>query len=480
MMESKYIRTSPFYVVQFAVGDVISTLLLVYSVHFFLTNKLLKIGVYLFIIFQIYLILKQVFSWLFFKYQLVDGYIYIKRGFIKKSTLTIESEKINQVIENASFLYKIFNVTGLKITLETNSSDGSIYFMSLSNSEANRIKNLVNSESLNNNVENDIMNIVGSFSTYSKNIKRLYHPEIKNIFISSISSMQILAIYGYFETYQMYDKYLPFHVMNILETTHVKYGYKVMLGLSAVFLFTILGFIKHYLSYGNFNLFADREKLYTSTGLFSKRASSITKRDIYTLVRSQSLIMQLFRLSKFDVYTISPDQDSENISQKNPILPFINTRQGINIVNNIFDQLKYTQIPFRKNVKNILSILLVGNASSFGFIIWAVFFPFKIFPIILISLNIIYGLYEIESYICTNYEYSRTTLNVKKGFFIKKQYITSINDIEQIHISQNINEQIMRKYSILIYIRQQPIKKIRINMLTDEEIESFVQWGNQV
>lgn len=470
-------HTSPFAMIQFILNDLISTLLLIYPLHFVFKSKFFKLGMYLFILFQVYLIAKKSLSWLFFKYKLIDDGITIKRGIIKRNMLIVHKNQINQLIEDTPFLFKLFNVTRLKLTLETNSVDGNILFPSLTNSEANKIKKLISNEKLINNVKTKIKDIVGHRQIDSKDIEKLYHPEVKNVFISSISSLQIIAVYGYFETYQTY--YKKFHLYNFIQINKMGYSTKGILICFFIFLLVILGFAKQYLNYGNFNLFADKKNIYTSTGFFSNKSSSITKSDIYTLVQSQSIIMQMFHLSKFDIYTLSPEQESENFSIKNPILPFINTNEGIDIVNKAFSFLNYIKMPLRQDMREILKIICIYNMLSIVFIIVILLEPTKIVFFAFLMIVATISIYEVYKYVFSNYIYSKETLNIRTGFFMKKQYLTTADNIEQIHISQSIYERLINRHSLLIYIRQQPVKKIRINMLTKSEVNEFILWESK-
>lgn len=423
------------------------------------------------IIYAIFMIVFNVFKifidWITFKYFIDDKAIYVQSGLLFKKKIKLSFDKIQNVMENTPFTFKIFKRTSLKIDLGVNTDDGKIELKMITKDECNDILEkitLLSKKEEDKDKTND---------RYEEN-NIIYKVTNKEILIMSITSLKLIlfipflmSLYSniseYFTT-DLIDKYID----KLMELTILSVVF-----LLVIFFFSLIyGYIITYIRFGKFSVFKGNNKnnLYIKSGFINLKVKSIPIDKIVTLNFTTNILFDYLKYHKVKAITLG---EQFNMETNNDLLfPFIKKERTksllIKIIPDFLDEIDLKKLPYKSWVLNaifycpfiIIFVVLLNSNYSFY---W------------LFLLMIFLLLYQCFKQSKKEYRFNcnEKTMKLKFGFLVKKTYITNFNNIEQIVIKQGILQRTFGTCNLTVFIKTNQTKGFKIQNIPYDDCKEM-------
>ncbi|MDO7803237.1 PH domain-containing protein [Pediococcus acidilactici] len=440
------------------------------------SNNVIRTGVYFFVFLQFVSFFGSLLRWATFKYGIYEDSLFVRKGIINKSQRKIPISKIRQYKQKTSWLYRILRMTRLIIDTGIDSDEGTIDLDMISRRESKILKNKLNIAGVEDADNKDVDFFRGQFNVDNKFVRRIFKPSKIDIFISSITTFQLvvcLVALDSFKTdltnFSFGNKVLSLIIKSINVLINSKYN--LLIFFLIFLLLLISGFIREYLIFGNFELLSDNENFYSLEGIINRSVNSFKKKRIKTFKITSNIAMQLFELVKVDVYTASPSGMEES---KHLILPFIGFKKCAEIFVNEFGFENYQTISLK------IDKLVLLKLSMFTGLLEVVMVPLYSLlgegPAIVYSLFIlVYFLLLTKRVIFTNLICKDGFIGTRNGMVIKTEFLSKVSNVERYYVKQGPVQKLFKTYTLIVCFRAAPVKKRKVYFLNKERVRRFQQ-----
>ncbi|MFE4047423.1 PH domain-containing protein [Priestia sp. YIM B13490] len=421
-------------------------------------------------IFSICMIIVNIFrifiDWITFKY-LVDGKaIYIESGLFFKKKIKLSFDKIQNVMEKTPFTFKVLKMTSLKIDSGVDTDDGKIELKMIKKSECNDILEKVT-----------LLSKKEEYNIHDKCEENdmIYQINNKEIFIMSITSLKLIlfipflmSIYHqiseYFTT-TLIDKYID-SLKDLANLTTLS----IILLILIFLLSLIYGYVVTYIKFGKFSVSRGYDSLYIKSGFINLKFNSIPIDKIISLNFTTNIFFNWLKYHKVKAITLG---ETFNTEANNALLfPFIKKEKTKSLLENItpdlLDTILLKKLSWKSGFLNLISY------CPFIIILTALLILQNSLSLLFISIIIIL-LYQYFKQTKKKYgfNYNKKIIKLQFGFFVKKTYITSFDNIEQIVIKQGILQKCFGTCSLIIFIKTNQTKCFRIQNILYSDCEKI-------
>ncbi|WP_353626125.1 PH domain-containing protein [Bacillus sp. JCM 19041] len=268
-------------------------------------------------------------KWVTHKYELDDRAFHLYKGLFTKSERIIPFSKVQNVNRHTSFLHKPFRMTSIHFETGMTGEDAAITFQVVSEKEADQIEKLLTNRDLSvrtseentpdkSNVENESHTI--NETIYFRSTRR----DLLKASFASLSFLLLIPLIGslLFKINDMTN--IEEETKGILTT--ILNSWWLLTGLIAVIIIAsvIYGVLKTVLTYGNYTISSDDDRIHIKKGVLSQTSFSISKEKVQAIEINQSLIKRMLGLCEVKLISagsLNIDDQSNEISTLYPFLP---------------------------------------------------------------------------------------------------------------------------------------------------------------
>lgn len=425
-------------------------------------------------------------KWFTHKYELDDRSFHLYKGMLTKSERIIPFSKIQNVNRHTSFLHKPFHMTSIHFETGMTGEDAAITFQVVSEKEADQIEKLLTNRDLNKTSEEYIPEMSNAENDRIENNETIFFRSTRRDLLkasfASLSFLLLIPLIGSL-LFKMND------MMNIEEETKgllatMLESWWLLAGLIALIIIAsvIYGVLKTVLTYGNYVISSDDDRIYIKKGILSETSFSISKEKVQAIEVNQSLIKRMFGFCEVKLISagnLNIDDQSTEISTLYPFLPI---DQAYDMVTKLLPTYELTTIMHRLP-KKALAIRILRPYWAW-LIASALLFYFK--PTILQSENgwwiVSIGLFvftfitRILDFMHTRYALNKQFIQIKKGGLTTSLFITKRGRIIEAQVKRSLVQKRLGLASFHTINRAKPIRHSVIQDVPLTMAHSFLHW----
>lgn len=414
------------------------------------------------IIFTIIISFSLLLEWYNFKYLITEKGITVISGRFTKNEFTVPYNKIiscNQV--NNRFL-RFFNIASINLDLSLQGE-----------------KNILSLEFID---EEDIYIIQKKVSYFNdidteEKISELksYSVSKKNILFFSILSLDFLIIIPIFQWFYNSDLSvwlsLNNYFSNILlyfNKTEISYIIGI---LSLITLSITVGYLRYFIRFGNFELKYNSSEILINQGFSSKHETVIPKENINAIIIQHNFLQKVFNLSKVKFISMKSSV-SDEIKFPNVLFPIINNEVAVKEVSNILPSFffDFKMVGIKKNTL-IIKLIRTSYVWIFSFITMFLFFEKHLYISYIIFIFVVVT-QIIRSY-KNRYLFNNSFIEYKNSGINTLFIIVPHKRVEELKISQSFIQKRFGVVSLHVFVRANPIYKLKIHDIPVEIAEKY-------
>jgi len=438
--------------------------------------------VLIFILTLVYIPIK----WLTSKYKLDNNALQLQQKLFTTNSRTIPYANIQHARRKTTLFHRVFNVTSLKLEIDTTGDNSSVTFHVLTPEEAAVIEGYILKK------RNAVVPYEGDQSgptteTFESNPSYRLHftPTKKDIFKASLTSFSFIAIIPIAWSF----------ISNIEQTffakgqiegifTNILNSWSWWMITIFLFLLTlvaiIFGIISTVLKYGRYEIASDFENIYITKGLLEETSFTITKANVQAVSVRQTFVKRILGLAEVKLICAggSIDEDTE----VNTLYPFLPVQRAYTMIHEILPTYQLTPTMERLPKKSLWLRLL--RPSWFWIITTILLFYFKpdflgigmpwwMTSAILLVLVVISRLL---SFFQSRYVLNDPFVQLKTGGFSTTLFLSKRNKIVEVELKRNIVQKKLGLASIVTSNRAKPVKRTRMNDIPVEWCKDFRRW----
>lgn len=410
----------------------------------------------------VFRILNAFFYWISFRYKISHLGIEIKKGIINTSSNYISIEKIKEVNEHKTLLYRLINGSMIYIYTDEQGKDGKVKLDYVSSVEAQRIKKVLNKDE---NLE------------WSDEKSYTYISSRKDMLISSISPISILMFTLFLQSIlENLDKYL--HLKLPLQSYNEILKNNIILISIFILLYFIISclyiYIRTYMRFGEYKLSHNQKEIFIEKGFVNKSNLILSKDRIQALVIKWSLIHKIFGIMKIEVITSNDENDDENNLKSNLLVPFIHKRHISSLLSELLPDFDINIKLCKLHKITLINKILVPTA--FLTLIYLVIDKFlKSFELIYIVFALLVILGKFLEGLFSKYYFNSRCIYYKKSNLITTLTIIPTYRIEEYRLNQNYIQRQLGLFSYEFIIREGPFKRLKILNIPLKNNHSHIQ-----
>ncbi len=426
----------------------------------------LRIGLIVAFVFTVlYIILK----WFTEKYQLEEEAIHLYKGVFQKSQRMIPYSKIQDITRHRSLFHRLFMVTSMKLETGIEGQDATVKFEVVSQKEAKEIERH--------------LNIVADDEWMNKTLH--FTPAKKDILKASITSFSFLVLIPIIASlYTKMDEL--FHVeeeaAGILKEV-INYGWLVtILLLVLAIVSTIIGVMKTYIKYGNYEIFSDYERIYIKKGVIEESSFSIAKSKVQAIEINQSPVKRLFGLAEVKLTSAGSESEGDDGLAVNSLYPFLPVKRTYEMVSEILPS--YEVIEEMNPLPKKSLLLRMVRPSWIWIIATGCLYYFKPTPL---NIEEAWGLVSIIllgfilvtrflGFLNTRYILNKNFIQYKKGILGTSLFISKRDKIIEVNVERNMMQQLLGLATIETINRGKPVKHRVMRDVPVEFAHQFYKW----
>jgi len=418
-----------------------------------------------FILIPVFVLLKALIDYFFFKFRITGDEVQVKSGVFSKKQITLPLHKIQTVYMNQTWIQKIFNLS--ELAFDTPGSQKAEVTIQLDKQDAEEVMAFVlQKSSVSESVENTD-NLISelSFKDLIKLGLTSNHFEtlliLIGLFLSFLNNIKdIVADYN--------ENLLEDSTNKILESSILF----IAIGILAIFILSVLvSLIRTTLSYINFRITKTAQGFNINKGLINSSQKLIPFEKVQFLSWKTNWLRKTISMYLFEFHTIGGKEVKNNLKIKVPV-----TSESIlqKLVKSYF-----LDIPeqFASNLK-VHPSYLYRNIFFFGilpsFVLAIPLFLFaheKALLLILIPIyvSLYFGLY------CRKFLFSWTSnlIHIKTGVFGNRTIVLKWEKIQSVKISQSLYQQRNSLADLVINTAGGTITAPYILLETARELQNF-------
>ncbi len=391
----------------------------------------------------IFVMMNSLLSYWFFRFQIIDGELLIKKGYLKKIRLSIPLDRIQTVNIKQNIFHKLLNLVAVEVDT-AGGKDVEVKFIAIKKIVADALKDEIqfNSNDISKNSKDSISDDI--IDNNSKEILALSLSDVIKVGLSENHLRSFAAILGIgywiYSQFQDYsgsqaDEFVTSSTQAISNNHISIYLWGTLLIL--MFLISVLfSFILSFIRFYELKLTQLSNSFKLSFGLINTKEISIPMSKIQVISWHQNPFRQVL---KFETLKIKQAISSERIQKKQAIeIPACRLSHQQSIKNAIFGD---TEPIFSKEYKSHWIYFLRNFLlSTCIFVLPTIFFWWQDqeYQISLIIYEIFWALFFILSYKRRSFRISESQLEITKGHISKNIYQMQNFKIQAISFNQNI------------------------------------------
>lgn len=433
----------------------------------------------LFLAFLVISALLILLRWIYDRYEISEKSLILHHGIFVKNQRTIGLKRIQNVQQTTTFLHRLLKLTSLTLETGTSGDEATVKFQVLAYKEADRIKALAEEAKIaqetavladDTPVENpDQPTVASERQVY-------FTPTKKDLIKAAFTSFSILAIFPIL--FSLYFQFDDFFNLDMASKSVFHYFAQHLwlllpIGIIALLLSAVIGFIMTYMKYGKFEIAADDDRIYIKKGVFTESSFSIQKDKVQAIKLEQPFLKRL--LGMVEVKLLSAGSVGDQDVETNSLFPFLPVRDAQQLLKELLPS--YEILDTMKPLpKNALWLRLI-RPYYFWFIATAALLYFKIEWIWLsIPLLLFFIALRIADFRFTQYGFNERFVQTRQGAFVVETFITKRVKIQEIEVTHGW---LQRKFGLASLHFHNRGKPLHISVLQDVPSEicgQFYLW----
>ncbi|MCP3029856.1 PH domain-containing protein [Halobacillus sp. A1] len=412
-------------------------------------------------------------QWVTHKYSLEEGALEWQKGVFAKKNETLYSRSIKHVNRHTSFLHTCFGVTSIELATELDSEED-IIFRVLTLEEADRIESFVKSnEFINSNKIKESIYKTGVESELMVN----FRAGIKDILKASFVSFSFLLFIPF--TLSIISKLNDWdrQVLDYLLNHEFSWGQLILFALVVLIGSTVLGIVKTYSKYGNYEITTDQFYIYISNGVSHKSSLSIPKFKVQGIEVTQSISKRITRTAKVNLMVTGASPSEVESYQLFPFLP-------LNRIHTLIPELlpqyriawPQTRLPKRGGLSRIVHPLWLGGVFTVGLFLWepvpyGIMQPWWVYSMLFFFVVV---LAKWISFWRTRYSFDTEILQLRTGILHNYTVMMESGKITEMQMTRNLLQKYLRLGTI--QSKNRSMKPKVLKDLTIEESRKIYHW----
>ena len=244
----------------------------------------------------------------------------------------------------------------------------------------------------------------------------------------------------------------------------------------AVFLLTIIiGICWKFVQYGNYEVMADKHRIYIQKGLFNHTEFSIVKEKVQAIKINKSLLRRGLGMGEVKLVSAG-GTGKEDIEIASTLFPFISEDKAVRLVSELLPGYLIDRNNIVKLPKTALFVKLV-RPSYLWLITTAILLYFwpKLWYLSLALLVIIVCARLLHA-VNSSYSLKNTNIQFKMGAFATELFVTNRMKIEEMEISESWLQRQFGLASVKISTRSKPIHFSSISDIPRDAAVQYYQW----
>jgi putative membrane protein len=389
------------------------------------------------------------YRWFTFTYKISHGEIHIKKGMFIKNEIYISKDKIKNVDITRAIIPRLFGLVQLRLKIEgIEDNDPEIKLIAISKKESIDIQNALSSR-------------LSSFELTEDNSITTNLMSKKDLLLSALTSNGLIPAFTtiliiYYQFNQQLNQKIGVPTIKSLQNSNPLLVC-ALLG-AIIILAWVLSIIRTVIRFGTFELSTDGEKIHIQKGLFEKKETIISVKDIKAIRIEENILRQPFGYACIFLESSSGETDkSVGSIVLHPFIRLENIEKVLKRFSLPYPSIITThQLPKESKLRYIFRKCLLGFILVTPFIYFMKYSYVLYFPALLL-----FGIWGFIQYKDASYGFSKRSFLLKQRFINKNTIIFSRNHIETIYFYQSF------------FQRKKGLESIKIKLLSNLSKKSY-------
>ncbi|WP_166243343.1 PH domain-containing protein [Paenibacillus turpanensis] len=407
-------------------------------------------------------VISIVLKWYSTRYHIDGDTLVVREGTFVKKQRTVALSRIDSHKSNATFVHRWFGLVSL--TLETSGENEAYKFPVISVEEERRII-----AQLERGPEEAVVETLPERTIHFRSTK-------KDIFKASFTSLSFLAIIPLVSA--LYSNLSDFFPIDDKAREGLNYllshGWMlVLLSVLAIVLAVTIGYIKTSVTYGNFVIGDDEERIYIDRGVGHSASYSLPKHRVQAVTVEQSVLKRLLGIAS--VKLISAGSGGDSNKEGGSLYPFMPKQEAYRVLQNLLPSYPIEERMMRFPLKVLwLKLLLPYYLTVITFIGLFIFkreWLWITAPVFILSV-----LARVLDYWLTSYVRRGEIVQVRTGGLWNYTTVTRRSRIQQITVKQTWLQRKFGVATLVIANKSKTPVEIELFGVSDTEAADFYKW----
>ena len=424
-------------------------------------------GRYAFLIVCCFTVIWTILKWVFCQYEVTPYSIIERKGVFVKSQRTIPFSSIHNQKSNTTFIHRWLGLTSLTLETGTSGENAAFTFPVITAEEKKNI--LLHLEQKQERKEAESKTL-GDRTIHFRSNK-------KDLIKASFTSLSFLAFFPLLSAiYFNLADFFHFEdtAKSAFEYLLIHWWMMIILFIIAMILSMIFGLFKTFTKYGNFVVSDDKDRIYIEKGIGNFVSYSILKHRVQAVVVEQSILKRLLGFVEIKLISAGGFED-EKEQETSSLYPFMPKQQAYQILQTMLPHYVVWEHMERFPVKVLWLKLLhpyyVTIFSGIGLAIFKKEWLWVAAIVFIISLAS-----RILDYLFTSYIRHGNTVQIRKGGFVNKTFVTHRERIQQITVEHSWLQRKFNVATLIFFNRAKPMHESKLYGLSKEEAGTFFSW----
>ncbi|WP_062046880.1 PH domain-containing protein [Bacillus sp. JCM 19034] len=334
--------------------------------------------------------------WLFFKYRVSEGQLYVQHGVFVRKKRFIYEHKVQSIDITAGLFQRMFGLVKLKVETAGGGSEPEVSLLGVTKDEAYQIRNYLKKnfkEQKHNEYagENEDFSQIGNDETEQPDFK--WALSTSRLWIAALTSSGIgLTLSAVIALLSQVEQFLPEAVYDRVFSFFRDSGlwFIIFLLFTGFLIAWLISILAHMLKYGSFTIEKYGNELVISRGIIEKRQLTIALNRVTAVSIEKTILRQ--PLGFATVYVESAGGGSVDEQFSTVVLPLIRPQEIQSIINEILPQYKLdhslTPVPRRALFRALRRMALLPIIAT---CVTCYFTPYGYWGIIIILMALLLG-----------------------------------------------------------------------------------------
>ncbi|KYG34335.1 PH domain-containing protein [Alkalihalobacillus trypoxylicola] len=432
-------------------------------------------------LFFLYILISSFLHWLNFRYSFNNNELQVNQGRFVRKKRFIQLEKIQGVQLNTHFLYRPFGLTSVTLDTAASSSDASIKLELIKRSEAEYIKKYIASynekpQDDESSIENDTE--IGEGASVKQKPEKTLHYKIrgKDIVFAAFTSTSFIALipilFGLFSQFGDFinvEEYVTEAYQMVSQTVVLL----VITIIGLIIISLLFGLVTTYLTYGNYQVEANEERIFVKKGVLTQSEWTIAKKKVQAVKFTKTFVRRWFGIVGVELVCAGSYGDDK--VESTMLVPFMSEKKAMKLLPEVLPEFQVEE-NMNKLPKQALYLKLL-RPSYFWLIATAVLIIFWsdkwYFSPILLAVII---LLRIADYVHSRYGLFHPFIQMRSGSFSVEMFLAEKRKIEELSISQSKLQKLFGLSTLKIATRGTPVQHADIQDIPLSEAIRYYEW----